>query len=66
VLRAFALYQPAIGYCQSMNSIAGLLLLVLGASEEQEAFWILAVLEQTASDPTCKVRLVTERPRRGS
>ena len=29
VLRAFALYAPSIGYCQSMNSIVALLVRLL-------------------------------------
>ena len=44
VLRAYALYNPAVGYCQGMNFVAGTLLLVC---EEQEAFWLLAyVIEE--------------------
>ncbi|KAF8821211.1 TBC domain-containing protein [Cardiosporidium cionae] len=38
VLRAFAAYKPHIGYCQSLNFIAGTLLLVL---PEELAFWSL-------------------------
>jgi hypothetical protein len=42
VLRAFALYNPRIGYCQSLNFLAGLLLLFL--DNEEKAFWLLNVI----------------------
>lgn len=38
VLRAYALRNPVIGYCQGMNFIAGLLLLV---TDEETAFSVL-------------------------
>ncbi|CCC67550.1 hypothetical protein NCAS_0A09920 [Naumovozyma castellii] len=41
VLVAFSLYNPKIGYCQSMNFIAGLLLLFL---DEERAFWMLVII----------------------
>lgn len=41
VLRAFALYCPRIGYCQSLNFIAGLLLLFLS---EEKSFWMLRII----------------------
>lgn len=41
VLRAFALYCPRIGYCQSLNFIAGLLLLFL---PEEKTFWMLRII----------------------
>lgn len=41
VLRAFALYCPRIGYCQSLNFIAGLLLLFL---PEQKTFCMLRLI----------------------
>ena len=41
VLLAFSLHAPNIGYCQSLNYIAGMLLLFL---DEQEAFWLLVKL----------------------
>ncbi|KAF1814869.1 RabGAP/TBC, partial [Eremomyces bilateralis CBS 781.70] len=43
VLRAFALHNPQIGYCQSLNFIAGLLLLFL-KSDEEKAFILLDVI----------------------
>ncbi|KAH3683453.1 hypothetical protein WICPIJ_005572 [Wickerhamomyces pijperi] len=41
VLVAFALYQPSIGYCQSLNFIVGLLLLFMS---EERAFWMLVII----------------------
>ncbi|CAF9930163.1 hypothetical protein IMSHALPRED_008096 [Imshaugia aleurites] len=41
VLRAYALHNPRIGYCQSLNFLAGLLLLFLG---EEKAFWMLHII----------------------
>ncbi|KAI8983861.1 rab-GTPase-TBC domain-containing protein [Pilobolus umbonatus] len=37
LLLAFSLYAPSIGYCQSLNYIAGMLLLFMN---EEEAFWV--------------------------
>ncbi|KAI4114082.1 MAG: hypothetical protein LQ345_005079 [Seirophora villosa] len=41
VLQAFAVYRPQIGYCQSLNFLAGLLLLFL---PEEHSFWMLNVI----------------------
>ncbi|KAF2198933.1 RabGAP/TBC [Delitschia confertaspora ATCC 74209] len=43
VLQAFALNNPNIGYCQSLNFIAGLLLLFLNQDEEK-AFIMLTII----------------------
>jgi len=43
VLQAFAVYRPGIGYCQSLNFIAGLLLLFLKCDEEK-SFLLLDVI----------------------
>lgn len=43
VLTAFAQYQPQIGYCQSLNFIAGLLLLFMS---EEHAFWMLVIMTE--------------------
>ncbi|KAI4724448.1 RabGAP/TBC [Aureobasidium sp. EXF-10728] len=43
VLQAFAVHNPNIGYCQSLNFIAGLLLLFLNEDEEK-AFILLNVV----------------------
>lgn len=42
VLHAFALYNPRIGYCQSLNFLAGMLLLFV--ETEEQAFWLLNVI----------------------
>ncbi|KAK3898390.1 hypothetical protein C8A05DRAFT_38018 [Staphylotrichum tortipilum] len=42
VLHAFALYNPRIGYCQSLNFLAGLLLLFVDT--EEQAFWLLNII----------------------
>ncbi|CAG8673992.1 3784_t:CDS:2 [Acaulospora morrowiae] len=41
VLTAFSLYSPNIGYCQSLNYVAGILLLFM---EEEKAFWTLVTI----------------------
>ena len=41
VLSAFSLYDTNIGYCQSMNFIAGLLLLFM---PEERTFWMLVII----------------------
>lgn len=43
VLTAFAHYQPQIGYCQSLNFLAGLLLLFMN---EERSFWMLVILTE--------------------
>ncbi|EGV63307.1 RabGAP/TBC [Yamadazyma tenuis ATCC 10573] len=43
VLVAFAHYQPQIGYCQSLNFLAGLLLLFMS---EERSFWLLVILTE--------------------
>jgi hypothetical protein len=43
VLQAFAVHNPQIGYCQSLNFIAGLLLLFLNEDEEK-AFILLEIV----------------------
>lgn len=42
VLLAFSLYNPQIGYCQSLNFLAGLLLLFV--KTEEQCFWLLNVI----------------------
>ena len=41
ILLAYATRNPEVGYCQSMNFIGGLLLLLL---REQDAFWVLCAI----------------------
>ncbi|KAI8600875.1 rab-GTPase-TBC domain-containing protein [Dissophora ornata] len=43
VLLAFSLHCPSIGYCQSLNYIAGMLLLFMN---EEQSFWTLSVIIQ--------------------
>ncbi|KAI8074946.1 rab-GTPase-TBC domain-containing protein [Gongronella butleri] len=43
ILYAFSVYAPSIGYCQSLNYIAGFLLLFM---EEERAFWTFVTLIQ--------------------
>ena len=43
VLQAFAIHNPSIGYCQSLNFLAGLLLLFLDEDEEK-AFVMLNII----------------------
>ncbi|SPO04044.1 uncharacterized protein DNG_06727 [Cephalotrichum gorgonifer] len=45
VLLAFSIYNPKIGYCQSLNFIAGLLLLFVPT--EEQAFWLLNIVTRT-------------------
>ncbi|ORY56626.1 uncharacterized protein BCR38DRAFT_355499 [Pseudomassariella vexata] len=42
VLHAFSIYNPRIGYCQSLNFLAGLLLLFV--ESEEHAFWLLNII----------------------
>jgi hypothetical protein len=42
VLQAFAIHNPSIGYCQSLNFLAGMLLLFL--KDEEKAFHLLNVI----------------------
>ncbi|KAI0393000.1 RabGAP/TBC [Xylariaceae sp. FL0594] len=42
VLYAFSIYNPRIGYCQSLNFLAGLLLLFV--ESEEQAFWLLNIV----------------------
>ncbi|CAK7202059.1 hypothetical protein SEUCBS139899_004779 [Sporothrix eucalyptigena] len=42
VLLAFSIYNPRIGYCQSLNFLAGLLLIFV--ETEEHCFWLLNVI----------------------
>jgi len=54
VLVAFSLHVPKIGYCQSLNFLAGLLLLFMS---EEKAFWMLYILTHTHLPGTHEVNL---------
>lgn len=43
VLLAFSVHSPSIGYCQSLNFLAGFMLLFLN---EEETFWMLVTIVQ--------------------
>ncbi|AOA62007.1 Rab GTPase-activating protein [Komagataella phaffii CBS 7435] len=43
VLRCYALYNPEIGYCQSLNFIAGQLLIFM---DEEKTFWMLVIIHE--------------------
>lgn len=42
VLSAFAIFNPNIGYCQSLNFLGGMLLLFV--ETEEQAFWLLNII----------------------
>ncbi|KAI7884094.1 TBC-domain-containing protein [Lichtheimia hyalospora FSU 10163] len=48
VLLAFSVYSPTIGYCQSLNYIAGMLLLFM---DEENAFWTFVALIEDILPP---------------
>ena len=54
VLSAFAVHHPRIGYCQSLNFIAGLLLLFL---PEEKAFWMLHIITTSYLPGTHEISL---------
>ncbi|ODV97202.1 hypothetical protein PACTADRAFT_84424 [Pachysolen tannophilus NRRL Y-2460] len=43
VLLCFSVYKPKIGYCQSLNFIAGLLLIFM---DEEKSFWMLVIITE--------------------
>ena len=55
VLYAFSIHNPKIGYCQSLNFIAGLLLLFVPT--EEQAFWLLNIVTQTLLPGTHETNL---------
>ncbi|RYP00689.1 hypothetical protein DL764_006427 [Monosporascus ibericus] len=55
VLHAFAIYNPRIGYCQSLNFLAGLLLLFV--ETEEHAFWLLNIITRVYLPGTHEVSL---------
>ncbi|KAF9873639.1 GTPase activating protein [Colletotrichum karsti] len=55
VLHAFSIYNPRIGYCQSLNFLAGLLLLFMDS--EEQCFWLLNVITRLYLPGTHEVSL---------
>lgn len=43
VLLAYSMHNPSVGYCQGLNFLAGMLLLVMQRDEER-SFWVLVSL----------------------
>ncbi|QPG73553.1 hypothetical protein FOA43_000865 [Brettanomyces nanus] len=43
VLKCFSIYKPSVGYCQSLNFIAGLILIYM---DEEKAFWMLVIISE--------------------
>lgn len=41
VLRAFAMHNPNVGYCQSLNFLTGMMLIFM---QEEDAFWLLITI----------------------
>lgn len=54
VLQAFSIYNPKIGYCQSLNFLAGLLLLFM---DEERSFWMLNIITRVYLPGTHEVNL---------
>jgi hypothetical protein len=54
VLQAFSIYNPRIGYCQSLNFLAGLLLLFM---DEEKSFWMLNIITGVYLPGTHEVNL---------
>ncbi|RDW70409.1 hypothetical protein BP5796_08806 [Coleophoma crateriformis] len=54
VLQAFSIYNPKIGYCQSLNFLAGLLLLFMN---EEKSFWMLNIITRVYLPGTHEVNL---------
>jgi hypothetical protein len=54
VLQAFSIYNPRIGYCQSLNFLAGLLLLFMN---EEKSFWMLNIITHVYLPGTHEVNL---------
>ena len=54
VLQAFSIYNPRIGYCQSLNFLAGLLLLFMA---EEKAFWMMNIITRVYLPGTHEVNL---------
>lgn len=54
VLQAFSIHNPKIGYCQSLNFLAGLLLLFM---DEEKSFWMLNTITRVYLPGTHELNL---------
>lgn len=50
ILLALSIYSPSIGYCQSLNFIAAMLLLCI--EDEEHAFWTLVIITSNILPPS--------------
>lgn len=55
VLSAFAIFNPSIGYCQSLNFLGGMLLLFV--ETEEQAFWLLNIITRVYLPGTHEISL---------
>ncbi|KAH8753358.1 rab-GTPase-TBC domain-containing protein [Diaporthe sp. PMI_573] len=55
VLSAFAIFNPSIGYCQSLNFLGGMLLLFM--ETEEQAFWLLNIITRVYLPGTHEMNL---------
>lgn len=55
VLSAFAIFNPNIGYCQSLNFLGGMLLLFV--ESEEQAFWLLNIITRVYLPGTHEMNL---------
>lgn len=55
VLSAFAVFNPNIGYCQSLNFLGGMLLLFV--ESEEQAFWLLNIITRVYLPGTHEMNL---------
>ena len=59
ILLAFSVHKPDVGYCQSMNYVAAMLLLCLDLSEER-AFWVMvALIDDNGQCCPCNHRFIS-------
>ena len=49
ILLAYEIYNPSVGYCQGMNFIAAILLIISEAKEEENVWAFVALMEQKIS-----------------
>lgn len=59
VLLAFSVHKPEVGYCQSMNYVAAMLLLGMDLDEEK-AFWAMVALIDDNGGPSTKRACIDE------